>query len=409
VDRQERTGGQIAELSGKRPSPASGPEQQGAGFSGRRGSLVAAIASVAVFGLSIGEAVPLLSLLLEQRGTNPAINGLNAGAAFIGVIGGPLLTPSLVRRFGIRTILLSCFAGDVVVFCAMKPFDDIMVWFVLRACLGFIGSTLFTTSEAWINLLAAQATRGRVIGIYAASLSVGFALGPLILAFTGLVGWAPFIANAVIVAIAALPLLPIANMVPERGPERPPAPLRMFRKAPVILAAVALFGLYETTLMALLPVWAERAGMSANAAAATLSLVYAGAIALQVPIGWLSDRVRRMTILRLCGVVGLGGAVVLSVTGASSLPVLSVILFLWGGIVAGIYPVALGMAGDRFSGNEMVAANAAIIMAYGLGALIGPALGGAGMDLSNALGLPGLFVLLFAVFTAITLKIREPA
>ncbi len=409
MDRQERIGGQIAELSGQGAFPSSDPEQRGAGSSGRRGSLVAAIVAVAVFGLSIGEAVPLLSLLLEQRGTNAAITGLNAGAAFIGVIVGPLLTPQLVRRFGIRTVLLTCFAGDVVVFLAMKPFDGIIVWFVLRAALGFIGSTLFTTSEAWISLLAGDATRGRVIGIYAAALSAGFALGPLILAFTGLTGWAPFVANAIIVAVAAVPLLLIANTRPERGSERPATPLRMFAKAPLILAAVALFGLYETALMALLPIWAERAGMGTSAAAATLSLVYAGAIALQVPIGWLSDRVRRMTVLRLCGVVGLVGAIAMAITSASPLPLLFAILFLWGGIVSGIYPVALGIAGDRFSGSDMVAANAAIIMAYGLGALVGPAIGGAAIDLWNPQGLFGLFVLLFAVFTAITVAFRRVA
>ena len=35
----------------------------------RRWSLAAAIASVTVFGLSVGQAGPLLPLLLEQRGT----------------------------------------------------------------------------------------------------------------------------------------------------------------------------------------------------------------------------------------------------------------------------------------------------------------------------------------------------
>ena len=44
----------------------------------RRWSLAAAIASVTVFGLSVGQAGPLLSLLLEQRGTDATLNGLNA-------------------------------------------------------------------------------------------------------------------------------------------------------------------------------------------------------------------------------------------------------------------------------------------------------------------------------------------
>jgi MFS family permease len=77
---------------------------------------------------------------------------------------------------------------------------------------------------------------------------------------------------------------------------------------------------------------------------------------------------------------------------------LFILLFVWGGMVSGIYPVALSMAGDRFRAGELVSVNAAIIMAYGLGALTGPPLGGAAMDIRNPQGLPWLFVALFGAF-----------
>src|SRR6476660_2914950 len=98
----------------------------------RRWCLAAAIASVTVFGLSVGQSGPLLPLLLEQRGTNVTLNGLNAGATFIGVIVGPLLAPRLVQRFGIRDFLLVCFGLDIALFLALKPLDSIDDWFVLR-------------------------------------------------------------------------------------------------------------------------------------------------------------------------------------------------------------------------------------------------------------------------------------
>jgi predicted MFS family arabinose efflux permease len=77
-------------------------------------------------------------------------------------------------------------------------------------------------------------------------------------------------------------------------------------------------------------------------------------------------------------------------------------LFVWGGIASGIYPVALSIAGDRFRGTELVTVNAAIIIAYGLGGLVGPALGGVAMDTWNPQGLLWLFVLLFAVLLVAT-------
>jgi MFS family permease len=129
--------------------------------------------------------------------------------------------------------------------------------------------------------------------------------------------------------------------------------------------------------------------------------VYFGSIVLQTLIGWLSDWWSRAAALLLCGVVGLFGALVLLSVPPSPW-LLFGLLFVWGGIASGIYPVALSMAGDRFRGTELVTVNAAIIIAYGLGGLLGPALGGVAMYVWNPQGLLWLFALLFAVLLAAT-------
>jgi MFS family permease len=375
----------------------------------RRWGLAAVIGCVTVFGLSIGEGVPLLSLLLEGRGTDAVLTGLNAGSAFIGVILGPLLAPRGVRLFGLRGLLLACLALDIAGFMLMRVFDSLAAWFALRILLGLIGSSIFTASEAWINLLAGasghDAARGRIIGVYAAALSAGFGLGPLLLWVTGTEGWAPFIANAVITAAAALPLLGVGNAAAGFGRERGASPLAMFLRAPFLVFTVAVFGLYETSLLTLLPIWGVREGLAAGAAASVVSAVYFGAIAAQVPVGWLSDKVGRRAALLLCGAVGMAGAALVPVA-AGSPPVLFCVLFVWGGVAGGIYPVALGMAGDRFRNGELVAVNAAIVMAYGLGSLAGPTVGGAAMDAWNPQGLLGFFVVLFACFLAVTVWVQ---
>jgi MFS family permease len=367
----------------------------------RHWSLAAAIASVTVFGVSIGQSTPLLSLLLEARGVDATVNGLNAAAAFAGVMIGPLLAPYGVRTFGMRNFLLLCFALEIAICPLLMLFRGLGVWFVLRAVSGMFGSSIFTSSEAWINLQAGDAGRGRIVGLYAAALSAGIGVGPLLLTFTGIQGWLPFIANAAVIAIACLPLLVVRDVTRDFGRERNAHPFTMIVRAPLILASVALFGLYEATLMALLPIWGVRLGYSPNLAASTLSAVYIGSVILQLPIGWLSDKTARLTLLRVCGGVGLAGAVGIAGLGAPT-PALLAILAVWGGIVTAIYPVALSMAGDRFRGGELVTVNAAMIIAYGLGALVGPGLGGAAMDLWNPQGLLWFFVVLFAAFLAST-------
>ena len=197
----------------------------------RRWSLVAAIASVTVFGLSIGQGAPLVSLLMEQRGIEATLNGLNASGVFLGVIVGPLLAPRFIRALGVRNFLLVGFALDVALVLMLKVFDGLLAWFALRALLGLVGSSVFTSGEAWINQLAGDADRGRIIGLYAAALSAGFGVGPLLLSVTGINGWAPFVANAAITALAMLPLLGVGDASRAFGRERGASPLTMFARA----------------------------------------------------------------------------------------------------------------------------------------------------------------------------------
>jgi MFS family permease len=371
----------------------------------RRWSLAAAIASVTVFGVSIGQSAPLLSLLLEARGIDATLNGLNAAAVFAGVIVGPLLAPRGVRALGMRNFLLLCFALEVAVCPLLKLFQGLGAWFALRAFSGMLGSSIFTSSEAWINRLAGDAGRGRIVGLYAAALSAGIGIGPLLLAFTGIEGWPPFIVNGAIIAVATLPLFRVGDITRDFGRERGAHPFSMFVRAPLILLSVALFGLYEATLLALLPIWGVRLGFAPDFAAATLSAVYIGSVVLQLPIGWLSDKTARLTMLRVCGAVGLLGAIGIAAL-ATPRPALLLVVAVWGGVATAIYPVALSMAGDRFRGGELVTVNAAIIIAYGLGALVGPGLGGAAMDLWDPQGLLWFFALLFAAFLVATGLVR---
>jgi hypothetical protein len=58
-----------------------------------------------------------------------------------------------------------------------------------------------------------------------------------------------------------------------------------------------------------------------------------------------------------------------------------------GGATAGLYTVGLTHLGARLTGGDLASANAAFVMMYGLGMLVGPATMGAGMDIYNPHGL----------------------
>ncbi|MBS0562877.1 MAG: MFS transporter, partial [Proteobacteria bacterium] len=296
----------------------------------RRWSIAAAVAAVTVFGISVGQAGPLMSLTLEARGVDATLNGINAGSAFIGVLLGPLLAPRGIRLLGLRRFLAGCFVVDIAVFPLLHVFDSLLVWSALRMFGAVFGSAIFTASEAWITMLAGTEARGRVLGLYAAALSAGFALGPLLLPLTGIEGWAPFLVNAGIASLGLIPLAAAGAGSAGLGRERARNPLGVFLRAPMLLFAVALFGLYEQAMVSLLPIWGLRTGLDRDTAAAALSAIFLGAIALQWPVGVLSDRLSRAAALRLCAVAGIAGAALLAFEPMDAASRFA-LLFLWGG------------------------------------------------------------------------------
>jgi MFS family permease len=367
---------------------------------GRRWELAAAIASITVFGVGVGLGGPLLSLMLEARGTDSSMTGLNAAVSFIGVVLGPLAVPRMVARFGFKHFLLTAVPLSTVFFLLLKAFDDLSAWFALRFLEGLVGSAIFAATEAWISQLAGDENRGRTMGIYTAALSAGFATGPIVLSQTGTGGWSPFVARAAIAAFATLPLL-VVSAGGGKSDLPGPHPLEMMTRMKPVVMIVILFAMYEVTTVTLLPVWGERAGLSLAMAAALISPVFVGAILFQIPVGLLSDLAGRAVTMRVCAGLGMVGAAALPAL-AGHAPSLAIVLMIWGGFTTGLYPIALATIGDRFRGADLLNANAGLVIAYGTGAFIGPILGGAAMDLWNPHGIALLLTAMFAVLLLAT-------
>ena len=74
------------------------------------------------------------------------------------------------------------------------------------------------------------------------------------------------------------------------------------------------------------------------------------------------------------------------------------ILFVWGGVVAGLYTIGLAHLGSRLTGRDLASANAAFVLCYGLGMLVGPQAIGIGMDLYGVDGFAYSIAVFFALY-----------
>lgn len=163
-------------------------------------------------------------------------------------------------------------------------------------------------------------------------------------------------------------------------------------------AAVLVFGAVETGGFALFPVYGSRIGYTEADAALLLSVIGLGNVLLQIPLGLLSDRMRdRRHLLVICALVGLAGMLALPYA-AGNWMASAAILFVWGGVVAGLYTIGLAHLGSRLTGRDLASANAAFVLCYGLGMLVGPQAIGIGMDLYGVDGFAYSIAVFFALY-----------
>jgi MFS family permease len=374
----------------------------------RRRSLTAAIACVSIYSITMGFSLPLISLILENRGVDRTVNGLLAATPSLAILMVTPFIPAWIARFGLRPFLLACIGGDLMLFLMLPVFDHLYSWFAIRFLMGATVAGLFVAGETWINELAEEASRGRTVGVYAMVVAGGFALGPMLLPVTGIDGWRPFLVGGAFVALAALPLMGGKTVSPNFAADSPMTLMDFFVVAPTICAAVGLAAFKDAAGMPLIPVYAVRQGVDQDVAALMLTALGVGALVLQVPIGWLADRVNRYGLLMACAA---GGAL-----GAASLPwaihagwVLWVALFFWGGVFSGVYTLALVILGERFRGTALATGNAAFGFFWGLGSLLGPAVAGGAMDLWDPQGLPATLCAVSLLFVGLALLRRFSA
>jgi MFS family permease len=163
----------------------------------------------------------------------------------------------------------------------------------------------------------------------------------------------------------------------------------------------------ETSGMSFLPLYAMRVGWGERPATLLLSVLLLGAIVLQIPIGWLGDRMDRHRLVIGLGVASAVGALVWPLV--IDLPYLAYpLLFIWGGLFVGIYTVMMSVIGSRFQGGDLVSIYAVMSLAWGAGAFFGPSAAGAAMDLTRH-GLPYFAAAACALFTILAIGLANGA
>ncbi|HEU4965606.1 MAG TPA: MFS transporter [Bacilli bacterium] len=350
--------------------------------------LFAIFLSIALVGMSQGLLVPLLALLLEQRGAGALFNGLSTTVFYLGfVLASPFIEAS-VRRYGTKRTLIGSAWLSLVATLAFPMWDNPYAWLFFRLVLGTALSGLFVATEIWLNRLLTPHNRGRMFALYGLFIAFGLAIGPLGINLADLSLALPFVVSALSYLIPiwltwraddqgsyrepSVSETAATAHVPETGWQRW---WRIFAFAPFAILAAFVYGYLDGAMVGTFPIYGSRIGMDDTAISLALTIFVGGSIVFQFPLGYLSDTWgRRKTLITAAGVGAIGFLLLpLLVTTAW---LLLIDLFLIGAALGSFYSLGLAYMGDRLSSDDITSANALYIMNYGIGSLLGPAITG---------------------------------
>lgn len=367
------------------------PDHSAASASATRWGLFAVIISSFIVGVGLGGMSPLLALNLEAQRIPSLIIGLNSAMAPLGVIVGALLVPRLLNRCDPTAAMAGGMIVSALILLLFGLTTDLLLWFVLRFSFGLMVALPWVVGEAWLNAAVGDAKRGRVMSYYAIALATGFMLGPAILYLTGRQGLLPFAIFAVMILASAGPIWFARRGAPDLQIDRHMGAVGVIWIAPTIFVAGLVQGLLDGGIFSFLPIYGARHGFDDALAALALAIFTAGNIVLQLPLGYLLDKVNRRGIMIVAAILMTVLPLFIPLL-IDQLVALSVVLFLWGGVVWGSYTIALAMMGDRFKAGQITLVNATFVIVMEWGNLAGNPIAGVAIDLDDSYGLILYFV-----------------
>ena len=323
------------------------------------------------------------------------IAGFIVSVYFIGYVLGVFYSHRLIDGVGhIRTF--AALASILSATSLMHPFLVSPVpWGALRFAQGFCLAGLAMCTESWLNERATNEIRGRILSVYMIVIYVAQVAGQLLLAVPDSSGYGLFVISS---ALLSLSLVPVAITRVEAPTPKPPSRFgfrELWKISPIGVAGSAASGVIVATFYGLMPYFAQMSGFGTLGTSQLMAAGVVGGLVFQWPVGRFSDRVdRRLVLAVVAAVAALASAAVASalmVPGWQDVArwVLLGLSPILGGAVFTLYPLSAAHTNDHVDPADLVSASAGLILAYGLGAIIGPPVAS---GLMGVMGPVGLFV-----------------
>jgi len=338
--------------------------------------------------------ITLLTIRLHEQDISTWLIGLVSASYYLGF----LLGGFRIERFIVRVGMIRAYAtfGSVLAVSIMLHglWTSPWIWIFLRIIGGYCIAGLYIVIEGWLISRSTVRTRGQILAFYSIALYGSQAIGQYLLTLSNPQTLIPFCIATIFCALSVVPLS--MTYVESPNIEEPSAlSLRkLFNISPTGVLATLCAGLILGAVYGMMPLFLAETNHSVDQVAMLMSITIFGGMALQYPIGRLSDYIERRIVIISVSLIAVVCSLGIITFGETNITLLAIMLFLLGGMIFPIYPLAISHACDVLDRKDFIAATQGLVFVYGLGAVFGPVTGSGFIKTIGPIGLFYFFILI---------------
>jgi MFS family permease len=317
-----------------------------------------------------------ISLRATLEGFPAPLTGAVMSCYYIGYMFGTALAPRLVRRVGHIRVFAAMAALASVSILAQGMFIAALPWALLRGLSGLAFAAIYVVAESWLNESSSRATRGSLLAVYMVVLYIGLGCSQFLLIPTDPRTAAPFMLVAILISLAIVPIVIAAQQAPEIALPQKVRYRDLYRDSPLGVVAVTVAGMVTANVYSMGPVYARLSGLDTSGVATFMGVSVLAAVVLQYPVGRLSDRIDRRTVIAAICILATLAAAVPAAFRALPHGLVLVVAAVFSALAFTLYSLGVSHVNDHLEPAQMVAASGALLRLNGIGAALSPILVG---------------------------------
>lgn len=376
---------------------------------------ITAIATL-LFGIGIilagnGLLGTLLGVRGEMEGFSSGLLGLIMSGYFLGFVAGTFFVPGIIRRIGHIRMFAALASIASVITLAHGLFVHPLPWLLLRMISGVTIVGLYIVIESWLNEQTPNEQRGHVFSAYITTTLIGMGIGQLLLLAGDIDSLQLFALGSMLLSLGLVPVALTRVSEPVIKPAHRLGLGALYRVSPLGVVGCVFAGLGAGAFWGLGAVFAASIGLGPGGIAGFMGLTILGGIVMMWPVGRMSDRFERRTVLMWVCVLSS-----LAATLATVLTTIEPTWVLFGGLAYGafgfsIYALSAAHTNDHVEPEQMLEVSSSLQLLWGSGAIVGPIAAGLLMQYTSPTALlPFMAVaaLIPGIFARYRMTVRPP-